>query len=127
MNNITHSIEAYDLAKSVLDNDLKSSFLDARIIGREGERKLCFYFDDIFVLDLFNQHKNEILEHLRVKYKNKIALYRRIDFVFYEICAQFKERQVKNKKSKEEQEILERGISRLKNLLERIKNDKRRK
>lgn len=57
--NITRELEAYDLAKLVLNNDLKYFFKDAKIVGENKERRLCFYFSDSFVLALFEKRKRK--------------------------------------------------------------------
>ncbi|EFC32450.1 TPA: hypothetical protein RTG46_000947 [Campylobacter jejuni] len=118
--NITRELEAYDLAKLVLNDDLKCFFKDAKIIGKNKEKKLCFYFSNIFVLASFEKEKESILQRLREEYKKKLDLYKRIDLVFYSITA--KEIGELKARSKEEQEILERGLSRLENIIKRINN-----
>ncbi|WP_423969904.1 hypothetical protein [Campylobacter coli] len=70
--NITRELEAYDLAKLVLNNDLKYFFKDAKIVGENKERRLCFYFSDSFVLALFEKEKENILQRLREEYKKKL-------------------------------------------------------
>ncbi|HEB7647655.1 TPA: site-specific DNA-methyltransferase [Campylobacter coli] len=106
--NITRELEAYDLAKLVLNNDLKYFFKDAKIVGENKERRLCFYFSDSFVLALFEKEKENILQRLREEYKKKLEFYKRIDLVFYSIAA--KGINELKARSKEEQEVLERGL-----------------
>ncbi|EAI8026998.1 hypothetical protein RDY81_000946 [Campylobacter jejuni] len=119
--NITRELEAYDLAKLVLNNDLKYFFKDAKIVGENKERRLCFYFSDSFDLALFE--KENILQRLREEYKKKLEFYKRIDLVFYSIAA--KGINELKARSKEEQEVLERGLLKLENIIKRIKNEKK--
>ncbi|EAL6601456.1 hypothetical protein DSW14_08425 [Campylobacter coli] len=119
--NITRELEAYDLAKLVLNNVLKYFFKDAKIVGENKERRLCFYFSDSFVLALFE--KENILQRLREEYKKKLEFYKRIDLVFYSIAA--KGINELKARSKEEQEVLERGLLKLENIIKRIKNEKK--
>ncbi|EOH5407962.1 hypothetical protein ACL9WG_001807 [Campylobacter jejuni] len=124
--NITRELEAYDLAKLVLNNDLKyfnTFFKDAKIVGENKERRLCFYFSDSFVLALFEKEKENILQRLREEYKKKLEFYKRIDLVFYSIAA--KGINELKARSKEEQEVLERGLLKLENIIKRIKNEKK--
>ncbi|EJF0707501.1 hypothetical protein M1M84_000184 [Campylobacter jejuni] len=121
--NITRELEAYDLAKLVLNNDLKYFFKDAKIVGENKERRLCFYFSDPFVLALFEREKENILQRLREEYKKKLEFYKRIDLVFYSIAA--KGINELKARSKEEQEVLERGLLKLENIIKRIKNEKK--
>ncbi|EAJ0007067.1 hypothetical protein IT683_000407 [Campylobacter coli] len=123
--NITRELEAYDLAKLVLNNDLKYFFKDEKIVGENKERRLCFYFSDSFVLALFEKEKEKenILQRLREEYKKKLEFYKRIDLVFYSIAA--KGINELKARSKEEQEVLERGLLKLENIIKRIKNEKK--
>ncbi|EFV4227133.1 hypothetical protein [Campylobacter jejuni] len=123
--NITRELEAYDLAKLVLNDDLKYFFKDAKIVGENKERRLCFYFSDPFVLALFEKEKEKenILQRLREEYKKKLEFYKRIDLVFYSIAA--KGISELKARSKEEQEVLERGLLKLENIIKRIKNEKK--
>lgn len=116
---IVHVVEAYDLARMVLDEFLKSHLKDARILGQGKERKLCFFFDDTFMIEQFEKKKEEILKSLRVEYRKKFSLYQRIDFVFHAIEA----RNIRQSKirSKEEQEVLERGLAKLEKIVKSIR------
>lgn len=117
---ITKALEAYDLAKLSLNDDFKYFFKDARIIGENKHRKLCFYFSNPFILASFEKEKENILQRLREEYKKKLELYKRIDLVFYSITA--KGIDELKARSKEEQEVLERGLLKLEMI---IKKDKK--
>ncbi|EAI2149097.1 hypothetical protein HP551_001204 [Campylobacter jejuni] len=120
---ITKSLETYDLAKLSLNDDFKYFFKDARIIGEDKKRMLCFYFSDPFVLSSFEKEKENILKRLREEYKKKLEFYKRIDLVFYSITAKGIE-ELKSR-SKEEQEVLERGLLKLENIIKRRQDEKR--
>ncbi|MBK1999926.1 hypothetical protein JG678_00495 [Campylobacter sp. 2018MI35] len=121
---VTWILEAYDLAKLVLEGDLNKCLIDVRIVGHEKERKLCFFYNNAFLIAEFQRQKENILKRLRELYKTKLDFYKRIDFVFYAIEA--KNIQESKARTKEEQEILDRGIEKLENLLKGIQNGKTR-
>ncbi|EAJ0336176.1 hypothetical protein ACS0H5_001154 [Campylobacter lari] len=124
MSIITHIIEANEIARACLKNDLKYSLKEARIINSANERMLCFYFDNHFAIDLFERNKESIKNDLRCEYKKKIKLYKRIDFVFYDICS--KNTNELKSRTTEEKQILQRGIDMLENIIKRSKNGKHR-
>ncbi|TKX28178.1 hypothetical protein [Campylobacter estrildidarum] len=119
---VTWILEAHDLAKLVLEGDLNKCLIDVRIVGHEKERKLCFFYNNVFLIAEFQRQKESILQKLREVYKNKLSFYKRIDFVFYSIEA--KNIQESKARTKEEQEVLDRGIEKLENLLKGIQNGK---
>ncbi|HEG0602255.1 TPA: hypothetical protein ACHDL2_000079 [Campylobacter jejuni] len=121
---VTWILEAYDLAKLVLEGDLNKYLIDVRIVGHEKERKLCFFYNSAFLIADFQRQKENILKRLRELYKTKLDFYKRIDFVFYAIEA--KNIQESKARTKEEQEVLDRGIEKLENLLKGIQNGKTR-
>ncbi|EPJ2016974.1 hypothetical protein OJO94_02650 [Campylobacter lari] len=71
MSIITHIIEANEIARACLKNDLKYSLKEARIINSANERMLYFYFDNPFAIDLFERNKESIKNDLRCEYKKK--------------------------------------------------------
>lgn len=119
---ITRTLEAYDLAKLALNDNLKCFFKDAKIEGEDKEKKLCFYFANTFDLASFEKEKENILKRLRQEYKKKLELYKRIDLVFYSISAK---QESLGSRSQKEQEVLKNGLARLEETLKRIKNEKR--
>lgn len=82
-----------------------------------------FLFFRFFCLALFEKEKENILQRLREEYKKKLEFYKRIDLVFYSIAA--KGINELKARSKEEQEVLERGLLKLENIIKRIKNEKK--
>lgn len=112
-------LEADNLAKKVLDERLLSLFIEARVLGREKQKKLIFFFKKITAIRLFERKKNEILQRLRLEYKKNMSFYKKNDFIFYGIEAkngfEMKHRDKKSLKT------LEKGIARLENLVKTMK------
>ncbi len=108
--------EANKLAKKALNQRLLSFFTEARIKGENEERKLIFYFHRTLGIHLFNKFKEQILTKLREEYKKNKSYYEREGLIFYGIEA--KNAREMRHKSKEELEILEKGIARLEKILE---------
>ncbi|MCR6572998.1 hypothetical protein [Campylobacter insulaenigrae] len=122
MSKPTHIIEANELARACLKTDLKHSLKEARIIYSAEERMLCFYFDNPFAIALFEKNKEVIKNDLRIEYKKKIEFYKRIDFVFYDICS--KNTKELSSRTTEERQRLQKGLDMLENIIKRSKNGK---
>lgn len=122
MSIVTHIIQANELARICLKSDLKYSLKEARIINTGKDRQLCFYFDNPFAIDLFEKNKERIKNDLRCEYKKKIEFYKRIDFVFYDICS----KNTKELKSRTTEQIqtLQRGLDMLEAIIKRSKDGK---
>lgn len=109
--------EAGILAKAVLSPKAKKNLVEARILGANAHKKLYFFFESASSVNAFLQNKEQIKAKLRVQYKKKLALYKQMDFIFYDIDAKTSD-EIKHR-SKEEEETLERGIAKIYALLDK--------
>lgn len=104
--------EAGILAKAVLSPKAKKNLVEARILRANTHNKLYFFFESASSVNAFLQNKEQIKAKLRVQYKKKLALYKQMDFIFYDID------EIKHR-SKEEEQTLERGIAKIYALLDK--------
>lgn len=109
--------EAGILAKAVLSPKAKKNLVEARILGANTHKKLYFFFESASSVNAFLQNKEQIKAKLRSQYKKKLALYKQMDFIFYDIDAKTSD-EAKHR-SKEEQQRLERGIAKIYALLDK--------
>lgn len=109
--------EADILAKAVLSPKAKKNLVEARILGANAHKKLYFFFESASSVNAFLQNKEQIKAKLRTQYKKKLALYKQMDFIFYDIDAKTSD-EAKHR-IKEEEQRLERGIAKIYALLDK--------
>lgn len=114
--------EAGILAKAVLSRAAQKNLIEARILGQNRYKKLYFFFERVANVEYFKQHKEQIKERLRVQYRKKLALYKEVNFIFYDIEARLGS-EIRHR-SKEEELTLQRGIAKISAILEKNKLDK---
>ena len=114
--------EASLLAKAALNRAAKKDLIEARILGQNLYKKLYFFFERVANVEYFKQNKEQIKENLRAQYRKKLALYKQENFIFYDIEARLGN-EIKHR-SKEEELTLQRGIAKLRAILDKSKADK---
>lgn len=114
--------EAGILAKSALSRAAQKNLIEARILGQNRYKKLYFFFENVANVEYFKQNKEQIKENLRAQYRKKLALYKEVNFIFYDIEARLGSQMWH--RSKEEELTLQRGIAKLSAILEKNKLDK---
>ena len=114
--------EADSLAKAALNRANKKALVEARILVSENQKKLMFFFESQENVDYFAKHKEQIKAKLMGEYRKKLELYKRENFIFYDIGA--KRRDEMMHRTKEEQRTLERGIAKIQALIDSKKLSK---
>ena len=114
--------EANELGKSALNKAFLKHFVEARILGYNANKKLVFFFEKPENVKCFTERKEQIKEKLRGEYKKNFALYKEQNFIFYDIEAKTADERLH--RTKEEEQILERGIAKIQAILDRHKTSK---
>lgn len=114
--------EANALAKLSLCQKQQKSLVEARILGQKQYKKLYFFFESVENVSYFERNKEQIKEKLRAEYRKKLALYKQMGFIFYDIEAKLSSQS--QHRSKEEEQRLERGIAKLKAIVDKGRSDK---